>query len=119
MSQEQEDVIRFPDEERSAQLEALEANYARVEGEVFQWNSHLTPFSTACVFELMTLMLAINALFLEYSKKCTELDECHQEYLDNLVALRDLEDRMAQTRKIYQSVGASGGCLLKDAIDFL
>ncbi|ERN08928.1 hypothetical protein AMTR_s00015p00251860 [Amborella trichopoda] len=94
------DVTRFPDVERSTQLKALEANYARVKCEMFGQNSCLASSNTARVSELMTLTMAINAFILEYDEKCAELNEWSQEYLADLVALRDLEGCMAKVRRL-------------------
>ncbi|ERN00296.1 hypothetical protein AMTR_s00107p00080340 [Amborella trichopoda] len=62
--------------------------------------SRLASSSTARVSKLMSLMTSINALFLEYGKKYTDLDKWCQEYLVNLLTLKDFEGRMIEVRRL-------------------
>ncbi|ERN05666.1 hypothetical protein AMTR_s00006p00171380 [Amborella trichopoda] len=96
MPQEQDISARSPVEERRAQLRTLEAGFAHVKGgSWWPW------------WELVALVVLLNALVLWYWGRYAELIEWRQEYQTNLATLRDLESCLVEVRRLIVHGGSA------------
>ncbi|ERN10753.1 hypothetical protein AMTR_s00027p00181080 [Amborella trichopoda] len=108
MAQEQEASLQSPIEERRAQLEALEAAFTHLKGEVYR-RRH----AELIRWESVAMVVLLNALVFSYCERSVELIKWRREYLTNLTTLRDLEGCLVEVKRLI----VRGGTVMADVED--